>query len=60
MSGIPGELDVASTSYLLNPFEGRDPAMGKKIREDPTILRSEWKGTSIVYSTERIMRADVE
>ena len=59
MSGIDGEMDVGSMSYIHNPSEGRDPEQTRKILEDPDILRSEWKGTSIVYNKQKIFKKQV-
>ncbi|MCD7817504.1 MAG: hypothetical protein LUH07_00395, partial [Lachnospiraceae bacterium] len=56
MSGIEGEKDIGSISYLLGPNEPRSPESVKELRYDPTARRSEWKGTSIVYSTDRIFK----
>lgn len=56
LSGIEGESDVGSTSYLYNPMEDRSPEKIKAIIDDPMIRRSEWMGTSIVYSKDRIFK----
>ncbi len=56
MSGIEGMDDVGSLSYLYNPLEDRSPAKIEEILSDPKMKRSEWKGTSIVYSTDRIFK----
>ena len=60
LSGIDGEMNIGSMSYILNPHEGRDPAQVQKLMDDPDILRSEWKGTSIVYNRTRLHKADIE
>lgn len=57
LSGIHGDKDVASMSYLLNPHESRPPEQVKALRSDPNIRRSEWMGTSIVYSLDRVFKA---
>jgi glyoxylase-like metal-dependent hydrolase (beta-lactamase superfamily II) len=54
MSGIEGEMDKGSTSYLLNPFETRPPEVVQERRWDPAIRRSEWKGTAINYNVNLI------
>lgn len=54
MSGIEGELDVGSMSYLLNPFESRNPETVKHRRWDPLTRRSQWMGTAINYNAELI------
>ena len=56
MSGIEGERDIGSVSYLLGPHEPRSPERVKSLRFDPTARRSEWMGTSIVYSIDRIFK----
>ncbi len=60
MSGIEGELDVASTSYLLNPFETRSPESVEYRRWDPVTRRSEWMGTAINYNVDLIFRSDLD
>lgn len=59
MSGIEGDPDVGSMTYLYNPLEDRSPERVRQILEDPLTKRSEWKGTSIVYNTERIFKSQV-
>lgn len=54
MSGIEGDLDVGSMSYLLNPFETRDPETIEARRWDPVTRRSEWMGTAINYNVDLI------
>lgn len=56
MNGIEGDTDIGSISYLLGPNEPRSPENVARLRFDPTSRRSEWKGTSIVYSIERIFK----
>lgn len=56
MSGIEGERDIGSVSYLLGPHEPRSPERVKSLRFDPNARRSEWMGTSIVYSIDRIFK----
>ncbi len=56
MSGIEGDTDIASMSYLLNPHETRSPERVKELRFNPNVRRSEWKGTSIVYSLDRVFK----
>lgn len=60
MNGIEGDMDVASTTFLLNPLEDRPADQVEKTRKDPKILRSEWMGSSIVYNVDRIFRSQVE
>ena len=60
MSGIEGDLDVGSLSYLYNPLEDRSPEQIQKALDDPLTRRSEWMGTSIVYNSERIFKSQVE
>ena len=60
MSGIPGDTDVGSTSYLLNPFEPRSPESVEYRRWDPVTARSEWMGTAINYNVDLIFRSDLE
>ena len=59
LAGIEGEKDIGSMSYLLGPHEPRGPERVKELRFDPMSRRSEWKGTSIVYSLNRIYRKDI-
>lgn len=59
MSGVPGNPDVGSTSYLYNPLEDRSPETVKAIIDDPKMMRAEWKGTSIVYNTDRIFKSQL-
>ncbi|MBQ9048401.1 MAG: MBL fold metallo-hydrolase [Solobacterium sp.] len=57
LSGIEGDMDVRSMSFAADP-----DSMGGRARiwmEDPDILRSEWKGTSIVYNRTRLHKADI-
>ena len=60
MSGIEGELDVGSTSYLLNPFEPRPKKTVDYRRFDPLTRRSFWKGTAINYNIDLIHNADLK
>lgn len=60
LSGHPGTPDIGSFTYLLNPFESRPDEKVKKMRFDPSFLRSDFAGTSIVYSADRITYADLE
>ena len=60
MSGIEGDTDIGSISYLLGPHEPRSPEKVRRLRYDPNSRRSEWKGTSIVYSIDRIWKKDLE
>ncbi len=60
LSGIEGEKDIGSISYLLGPNEPRPAEKVQRLRFDPNSRRSEWKGTSIVYSTDRIFNKDIE
>lgn len=52
MSGIEGDIDVGSMTYLLNPFEGRGPESIEYRRWDPITRRSEWMGTAINYNVD--------
>lgn len=52
MSGIEGDLDVGSMTYLLNPFEGRGQESIDHRRWDPITRRSEWMGTAINYNVD--------
>lgn len=54
-----GDPDVGSMSYLYNPFEDRPAAQIRQTLDDPKIRRSEWKGSSIVYNTDRIFKKDL-
>ena len=54
LSGIQGDLDVGSMTYLYNPLEDRPAGSVRRAIEDPTTRRSEWQGSSIVYNTQRI------
>jgi len=54
MCGIEGDPDVGSMSYLLNPFETRDPQTIESRRWDPVTRRSEWMGTAINYNVDLI------
>lgn len=56
LAGVEGERDIGSLSYLLGPHEPRPPERVQALRQDPMVRRSEWKGTSIVYSVDRIRR----
>ena len=58
MSGMEGEKDIASMTYLLNPHESRPPERVRKLRFDPASRRSEWMGTSIVYSMNRVFKQE--
>lgn len=60
MSGIEGDNDVGSLSYLYNPHEDRSPEQVKAVIDNPKLKRSEWMGTSIVYNTDRIFKSQVE
>lgn len=60
MSGIKGDLDVGSMSYLLNPFETRPPESVETRRWDPETRRSEWKGTAINYNVNLIFNSQLE
>lgn len=59
MSGIEGDNDVGSMTYLYNPASNRSPEMLKAIIDDSTIKRSEWMGTSIVYNVNHIFKSQV-
>ena len=59
MSGIEGDNDVGSMTYLYNPLEDRPESQIRKVLDDPKIKRSEWMGTSIVYNTDRIFKKQV-
>lgn len=54
MSGIEGDPDVGSMSYLLNPFESRSRDTIESRRWDPATRRSEWMGTAINYNVNLI------
>lgn len=54
LAGHEGDKDIGSLSYLLNPHEPRSPERVQKLRWDPDSRRSEWKGTSIVYSVSKV------
>lgn len=54
MNGKEGDKDIASMSYLLNPHENRSPERVIELRFDSSSRRSDWMGTSIVYSIDRI------
>ena len=60
LSGIEGDKDTASMTYLLNPHETRTEKELQEIRFDKNRRRSEWKGTSIVYNLDRIWLADLK
>lgn len=60
MNGVEGDPDVGSMTYLYNPLEDRPPEQIKRSLEDPMTKRSEWMGTSIVYSTDRIFKHQVQ
>ena len=60
MAGIEGDLDVGSTSYLLNPFENRPAEAIAYRRNDPVTRRSYWKGTAINYNVDLIFNRDLE
>lgn len=60
MSGIEGDMDKGSTSYLLNPFEPRSPESVERRRFDPEIRRSEWMGTAINYNINLIFNSQLE
>lgn len=59
MSGIEGMDDVGSMSYLYNPLEDRSEENIRATLENPMIKRSEWKGTSIVYNTDKIFKSQL-
>lgn len=54
MSGIEGDLDVGSMTYLLNPFEPRGEETIAYRRWDSVTRRSEWMGTAINYNVDLI------
>ena len=60
MSGIEGELDVGSTSYLLNPFEPRPKEAVEYRRWDPVTRRSFWKGTALNYNVDLIFNRQLD
>lgn len=60
MSGIEGDQDVGSTSYLYNPLEGRSQEKIRAVIDNPMIKRSEWMGTSIIYSEDRIFKNQIK
>lgn len=60
MSGIEGDIDKGSTSYLLNPFESRPPESVEHRRWDPIVRRSEWMGTAINYNVDLIYISDLD
>ncbi|MCD7918533.1 MAG: hypothetical protein LUG45_00355 [Clostridiales bacterium] len=60
MSGIEGDMDKGSMSYLLNPFEPRSEETVKQRRFDPQIRRSVWKGTAINYNIDLIWDSQLE
>ncbi len=59
LSGIDGEMNIGSMSFMLGDFWAEMP-MAQKWMADPDILRSEWKGTSIVYNRKRLHKSDIE
>jgi hydroxyacylglutathione hydrolase len=58
LSGIEGKPDISSPTYL-GPEDPREPETKKKLIEDPMTRRSEWKGSSIIYSVDRIRYSDI-
>ncbi len=60
LSGHAGSTDIGSFTYLINPYESRSPEMAEKMRFNPDYLRSDYAGTSIVYSVNRIYYKDLE
>lgn len=60
MSGIEGDLDVGSMTYLLNPFESRGEETIAYRRWDPVTRRSEWKGTAINYNVDLIFNYQLQ
>lgn len=60
LSGIQGDPDVGSMTYLYNPAEARSEEMIKRALADPKSFRSEWKGTSIVYNIDRVFKSQVQ
>lgn len=61
MSGeITGDMDVGSISFIYNPYEKRPESFIRAMQDDPTILRSEWMGSSVIYRTDRILRSQLE
>lgn len=60
MSGIEGDDDIGSMTFLYNPLEDRPEEMIRRALEDPYTKRSEWMGTSIVYDTRRVFLSQVE
>lgn len=59
MSGIEGGKEIGSFTYLLAPNETRPPEKVERLLHDPYVRRSEWKGTSIIYSTNRIFYSQI-
>lgn len=60
MSGIEGDMDKGSISYLLNPFEPRSPESVEARRFDPEARRSEWMGTAINYNINLIFNSQLK
>ena len=71
MAGHEGMKDIRSMSFLLNPQSYHNlpftEAASKPVdnsarasRYEDTVRRSEWKGTSIVYNTDRIFFKDLK
>ncbi len=59
MSGIEGSKKISSASYL-TPDDPRGPERVKQLLSDPNSRRSEWKGSSIVYSLNKIRKQQQE
>ncbi len=51
--------DFSSPTYL-GPEDPREPETKAQLLSDPNIYRNEWKGTSIVYSINRILYEDIK
>ena len=60
LSGIEGDNDVGSMTYLYNPLEDRSPEMIRATLDNPKTKRSEWMGTSIVYNVDRVFKHQLE
>lgn len=59
IEGVEGKMDISSPTYL-GLEDPREEKTKKRLLEDPTIRRSEWKGSSIIYSADRIRKTDLK
>lgn len=60
LRGIEGSREIGSFTYLLGPNETRPAEKVQRLLHDPYTRRSEWKGSSIIYSTNRVYYTQIK